>query len=37
MSMVASLGAAEAFTHSFLEKSENWRHVEQAQILFSEV
>lgn len=37
MTMVASLGAAEAFTHNYLQQKENWSHVEKATILCSEV
>ncbi|CAF3842624.1 unnamed protein product [Rotaria sordida] len=34
--MVASLGASEAFTADFLDEKENWAVIEQAQILCSE-
>jgi hypothetical protein len=35
--MVASQGASEAFTADFLDDSENWAKIEQAQIYCSEV
>ncbi len=35
--MVASQGASEAFTASFLDDPENWGKIEQAQIFCSEV
>jgi len=35
--MVASQGASEAFTATFLDDPQNWSIVEQAQIFCSEV
>ena len=35
--MVAGVGASEAFTAQFLDDTENWSIIEQAQIYCSEV